>query len=239
MGIINILFSCVTVISGGTFILYKLNYNVNYINLMINLFHNFMYYKSIFEIKINRLSLEAKKWLEFYNINIFNQRLINDIEFVKDGKIVLVSSKEKLIDTDISKVDLALINYDFFIYSEIDKITGIINKKLIYDNKVDLRELDFKIEKSNYLFLLFEVILPNDLLKIDLMNENNNYIIVDNKISVSFLNYFLQRYHPDVEYKDLKLKILDQNVKEISINNKNELIIKKNEYKINNINKTI
>ena len=151
----------------------------------------------------------------------------------------MVSSKEKLIDTDISKVDLALINYDFFIYSEIDKITGIINKKLIYDNKVDLRELDFKIKKSNYLFLLFEVILPNDLLKIDLMNENNNYIIVDNKISVSFLNYFLQRYHPDVEYKDLKLKILDQNVKEISIDNENELIIKKNEYKIKNINKKI
>jgi hypothetical protein len=76
------------------------------------------------------------------------------------------------------------------------------------------------------------------------MNENNNYIIVDNKISTSFLIYFLQRYYPnveykDVEYKDLKLKILDQNVKEISIDNENELIIKKNEYKINNINKTI
>jgi len=163
------------------------------------------------------------------NINNNDKKDINDIKFIKDGKIIAENNIDDFINM-ISTINLD--DYDFVIYIHYNSIPNnikIINKKtLLY------KEYTYCYENSNVKFVLVEFIVDDKIYKIDLSTDKYNFYIVDNMLDKNFFIYYLQYYHPDkivLTEKDIKdnifkLKIIDQNIaiKEINYNDDKQCI---------------
>lgn len=172
-------------------------------------------------------------------INIFCEYFVKtqDIEYIRDGEVIETSSKKWLLQN----------------YKKVDPDENNINKMTIYTNGIDKKVLShvpfeeshYNCKKTSYNFILIDVIIKNEIQKIHLTTDDYNYMLVDNVINKDFVMYFLKTHYPkfvkNVNYyysgnlDKYIIKILDQDVNEIILNQYNYLTLKKDDYKITSI----
>ena len=128
-------------------------------------------------------------YLKFYKSK-FKQNIefknSTNIEFVKNGKTIKGE------------------NYDFIIYSQ-------NNEKKIMNNAFD----KITCVKSDVSFILFNIVMNNTTISLNLFGNNYNYYVYGNVIDAQFLWYFLNKHYnlnlnePLINYT---LNIIDNNV---------------------------
>ena len=128
-------------------------------------------------------------YLKFY-ISKYKQTIQNEdsntIEFVKNGKTIKGQ------------------DYDFIIYSQ-------NNDKKIMNNAFD----KITCVKSDVSFILFNIVMNNTTISLNLFGNNYNYYVSGNVIDARFLWYFLNKHYnlnlnePLINYA---LNIIDNNV---------------------------
>ena len=149
---------CFTVLVTAPFIVY---YFKNTPYAIYRITEKLIYIKSIYDVNIKKIKRHT---LKLINDNIMDiNSLFNNMEFIKDGIVILNTSKDTYKSLDLPN---GIIDYDFIIYNKYDINTEITHKKIII-NKEDLTEDDFNVEESSLRLLLCEVNINDDKIKID------------------------------------------------------------------------
>jgi len=223
--------------------------------LVIKLLHEnrFLIEKVLLNILYKGIQLYSKcqiyiipklKYLyELYNSNS-NSNINNYIQYYKNGffyKKDLIKNVKNSKNNDILEIKNKL--YDFVVYNEYQN--KLINKVCI---SIFPFILNTKYEISNIKFLSFSLTIKNLIIDIILKNNIYNYYIVNNIINKTFIYYYLlyinleknkqiqeiiEKYNININTIKYKINFMDNNVNIINIDEKSEIIIKKDEYLIN------
>jgi len=206
----------------------ELSYNGIYYYSKIQMLCNNIKKKAITFIKnnptLNKIVLESKKGFE------------NDIEFVKNGTIVLSINKEKLLsEPSIVPNDY---DFDFIIYSDytnLDKNKNVLHKRIFQTIPKNLDELE--CEKVDYKFIMMEININNKIIPVELSNDKYNYLIANNKLDERFVMYYLKKYvcNKSEYMNDYIIKYIDHNVNMGEIDNTHIIIINENNLLIEKI----
>lgn len=142
---------------------------------------------------------------------------IDDLEFVLDGKVIYTTSKNKILDGNVSNVPK---KYDIVIYSDYNSVSlenQCVNKKILSSFPVNKDSYNYEV--SNIQFFLIEIKLAEKTIKLNLKTDKVNYYTVNNKLDFSFFKYFLKKYHNEdlMSFSDIQLHILDHNVSNVNI----------------------
>jgi hypothetical protein len=99
----------------------------------------------------------------------------------------------------------------------------------------DDNETIFKIEPLNYNPILFEIVINDTTIKIDLKDDNKfyNYLVLNNSLDKCVITYFMKKYYNIDITENYTLKILDENIVSHSFNSSN--IVKFEKINIKNI----
>ena len=152
------------------------------------------------------------------------------IEFIYDGYANYVTSTNDIVKHNFNAAALD-VPFDFIIHSDYDAETKITNKIILDDFKNK-----FAYNKSNISFILSEMIIEDNIIKVDFQTANYNYFIENNKFTHKFLVYFMKTHYyneiKEFEYKldNMKLKIIDSNVLSEIFDSTNILLICKDNY---------
>jgi hypothetical protein len=174
--------------------------------------------------------VQSELYQKLFNNNEKTQNL-ETIEFIKDGNVILTCFKNDILNNSLKTPDV----FDFIIYSkpEFESNNKVNYKKLLY--KYPINEEDFIIENTDYRFMLTEINIDNNIIKLDLNKDDYNYFVVDNKIDKYFLTYFLKKYHNyDTEkiLENYTLKIIDENICIKETDNFETIILNKKNYDV-------
>ena len=152
------------------------------------------------------------------------------IDFCKNGEIVksVVLEDKKLKDVEMEHIQCDISNYDFALVT--DDLHGEKNKICLSDKTNNVSE----VEKSNIKFLSFNLHYKNQSYDIKLCSDKENFYTVKNRINKNFLKFQLKQMGVDVcEEFPYKINIIDHDVNIIELDNKDEIIIEKDSYEIN------
>lgn len=219
---------CFTVLATAPFIVYYLKKTPDAI---YRITEKLIYIKSIYDVNIKKIKRHT---LKLINDNIMDiNSLFNNMEFIKDGIVILNSSKDTYESLDLPN---GIIDYDFIIYNKYDINTEITHKKIIINNKEELTEDDFNVEESSVRLLLCEVNINDDKIKIDFKEKNINFYLVNNIITKDVLYYMLNKLKDyelplDHDKNAIELSFIDDTAKEVELKN-NTLLFKKSEYEL-------
>jgi hypothetical protein len=199
---------------------FKINYPEQHTKFIIESSYNLIYYFSFIQIKFTKLgSYLSNKYVTFIKSNPRLSEIVDKLERKQQNTIEYISND----------------NFDFIIYSDFKE-----NK----NNKLILRELSdtetIKYEETKYNFILCEIKIGEKVTKIDFKTDNYNFMIVNNKIDASFVNYFMKKYYKyedisDVLCIDYKIKILDQNVNEVILDTTKEIVLGLENYEVKSV----
>jgi len=199
---------------------------------------------------VNKILLRTNPYLNDFLENYFPKKLVNDVDFIVDGKIVYSTTKTKLLNAKISEMndnpsrDIP-VNFQLIIYTELnlnkDAERPIMYKKIL--TSVPTEESQFKCEPALYKFVLTEILMDDKKIMTTFTNDKHNYFVVGNKINVDFIKYYLNKYHKndlskndicinDVEKFDINILDQDVNVKHAIFSNNKTLVINKDNYEI-------
>jgi len=203
-----------------------------YKQFFVNLSYNLIYMYSRTQIFIGNTSnkiyllmetqpLLQKIWHNILNLyNVFNKQF-DKVEYFKDYK---VEGKYP-----IGYTYLHPIQYDFIIatYHTNDNVY----KKIFYSHNETTREY----EVSNIQFMLIEFYVGGECFAVNLKDTSHNYYVVDNKINIQFMLYYIYLNYPERITKFKKdelidscyIKIIDHNVNIIEIKNYEDYILLK------------
>jgi hypothetical protein len=197
----------------------KKNYPQEYNKFLIETSLRIIYTGSVIQIKFKKLTTyiynrfpRIKNFLDSCN-KIDNEQ--DNIEYILNGKVMYLTSKEKIMNHIIN-----INKEDFIIYSDYASANSeniCINKKIIITPNQTFSDKDFIYEISDIKFMLCEVYVGDKVYKITLKSdiENYNYYLVDNIIDKKFIIYYLiEFYNEDFSKSTDKfiLKIIDHNV---------------------------
>jgi hypothetical protein len=215
----------------------KNNYQEKYNSVITNGGFSLIQLYSKIQILCNKLAVSNPTILHLVNQlfnNSHNSMYDPDVEFVLDGHVNFLGTKEELVKEGIKHYND--VDYDFIIYSHYDKVEKIVNKT-IFTKMPD--ESDFQYSTADIRFVLTEVEINDKIIKVEFKTDNYNYYIVNNVINHKFLEYFLKKYYQceiidfhefEKPFKDMKLKILDHNVEKQEFDFKSVLKINKFDY---------
>jgi hypothetical protein len=212
---------------------------VNNPNLAIDLSYDAIYYYSKIQLLCKKMKKNIVKQIRKNpNLNKILNKITkksneNDVEFIKDGNIILSINKNQLIDDQLNTYIPN--EYDFIIYSHnvtLDEEQSVLHKKIFKEIPKTLDEFD--CEKVDYKFIMMEVIMNDKTLGIELSNNKRSYMVVNNQIDEKFIKYYIKKYlHPEtkgyednLEINDYILKYIDHNVN-INEVDKNHIIVVK------------
>ena len=162
-------------------------------------------------------------------------------DLILNNKIKFTINKEELINslesTVFDTIDL-IESCDFVLVSDKENNIKIIDKQqLTIENlKNDSSDL-FKILPTTYKPVLCEMVVDNENIKINFTHKDGkyNYLVINNHFDDKFLTYFMKsHYNYNIINKDTciafdyLLKILDDSVESIAIDNKSILKITEN-----------
>ena len=99
-------------------------------------------------------------------------------------------------------------------------------------------------EVADFKFMLIEFVIGENIYKINLKDDNYNYYISDNLFDINFFTYYLTHHYHEIfskediditKYDNCVVKIVDHNVKTLSVDMKKNGSIKilKDGYVIN------
>ena len=166
-------------------------------------------------------------------LQLFKQPKTNyDLEFISNEEVVFRCLKEELLNES----SFLPKNFDFIIYSEPSLET--INKKLLYSIPKNIEE-DLKIEISNFTFMLFELTIGKEPIKLHFSTNQYNFYVENNKINKEFLLYFLHNYHPEIfakhsleDIQKYKITYLDGSFSIKEVENNVEFLLKKTGFEL-------
>ena len=209
---------------------FKINYPEQHTKFIIESSYNLIYYFSFVQIQLTKLgSYLSNKYVTFIKSNPRLSEIVDKLERKQQNTIEYILNDSNLVLYNKPE------RFDFIIYSDFKE-----NK----NNKLILRELSdtetIKYEQTKYNFILCEIKIGDKVTKIDFKGDNYNFMIVNNKIDASFVNYFMKKYYmyednSDVSCFDYKIKILDQNVNEVVLDTTKEIVLGLENYEVINI----
>jgi hypothetical protein len=217
----------------------KKKYPQEYNKFLLETSLKIIYIGSVIQIKFKKITTYVYKTFPRIKNFLDNYNKIDDqdnIEYILDGKVIYLTSKEKIVNHIVN-----ITKEDFIIYS--DYVTAnnnnfCTNKKIIITPEQICSDKDFIYEASDIKFMLCEINIGDKVYKITLKSdiENYNYYLVDNIIDKKFIIYYLiEFYNEDFSKSTDKfiLKLIDHNVNicELDITDTvNYIQIKKDSY---------
>ena len=215
---------------------YKINnytkkyYPEYYEKCIISISYNAIYYFT----GINLFVKNIAKRLGFIKnkLNIFISPVtVYNLEFIKNGEVVLQTNIEELELIDYNPTD-----YDFIIHSEnlntnIQDV--IVNKTIFYEiPKINVfTTLDYK-------FIMTKLITHTGIsVDLRLFSDKFNYFILNNVITKKVILYLLRTNHNNViisddDLKDYKLMIIDQHANLLYVQHNQSISFGKHHYDI-------
>jgi hypothetical protein len=198
------------------------------------------------QILFNNVFAKFKSFIEsnpklkkLYDDICKSKKTFHEIEHIKNGEQICLYNKDNNDFTDkFNECDA-----EFLIFSDYSKINEnyCINKKIIIN-----KPISFDYGLTDFKFLLVEFIIGENVYKINLKDEkyNYNYYIIDNVFDINFFTYYLTHHYHEIcskedyditKYDNCVVKIVDHNVKTISVDMKKNSSIKilKDGYVIN------
>ena len=170
-----------------------------------------------------------KNFVEALNKHKMQTRNIENIEVVKNGEIVnriTLDDFIKLHENNENNENNNL-QYDFVIYSDFNNNDDICVNKVILRNDKNYDLQNLKYCETGYKFIMFEIIISDVPISINLSTEKYNYLVIDNVIDKDFFKYYLKKYHHNIYSKldniDLdsyKIKIIDHNINILEFSDK-------------------
>jgi hypothetical protein len=147
-----------------------------------------------------------------------------DIEFIQNGQIVYKTYKSKL--ELITEKEIP--SFDFIIYSDNQLYNDIPVNKIIYYSIPQ----DFNYIKTNFKFIVIQLLHQNITNNIVLSNNKYNYYIINNLINDKFLLYFLNNVenYNITKLTDYNLQIMDHNINQFSLSPTDNLLFNKDDY---------
>lgn len=218
----------------------KILNNDKIIKYIINFSIKAIEYYSTGELYFNKFKRKIKNYIdsnpELKSLvkNLYKNKITENIECIKNGDVI----NRMTIYDFISKESL---NADLYIYSDYNNENETVNKFIINDyenfiNKyknINTSNNVVKYEVTGYKFIMFEIIINNISVSVDMSTEKYNYLIIDNIFDSNFIKYFLKKYHlniynmfDDKDFTSYKIKIIDHNINVLEFDNK-PLIISK------------
>jgi len=178
-----------------------------------------------------------------------------ELEYINNGEVIYTKSIKDLLQNYTplnNKMQQLQSTLNVLSYKKNDKNIENNFNIIIYTDRKNKKVFNdipsvYNYEESDFKFILIEIIINNEILKIDFKTNEYNYMIVDNIINKDFIFYFLKKHYEKYvktvfyyggKLDNYRLKILDQNVNEILLDKDNCLTIKKNNYELflNNVN---
>jgi hypothetical protein len=212
-----------------------------YKQFIMNLSYNVIYFYSRAQIALGKTVTNTKQLINsqplLKNIcdnayNIYNnfKKKIDKLEYIKDYEIVGKYPIDYLYSHPIQ--------YDFIIASYYNNDNDNIYNRIFYSYDDISREYD----PSNLHFMLIEFYIGEQCFLINLNNTSHNYYVVDNKINIQFILYYVYINYPgnltkeqlnktDELINKCCIRILDQSVNIIEISKYEDyILLKKDEY---------
>jgi len=185
------------------------------------------YEKIIILILYNCVFYYSKIQIYFSKFNFVKSYFLikpYDIEFIQNGQIVYKTYKSKLeliTETEIP-------SFDFIIYSDNQLYNDIPVNKIIYYSIPK----DFNYIKTNFKFIVIQLLHKNITNNIVLSNNEYNYYIVNNVINDKFLLYFLNNVenYNITKLTNYNLQIMDHNINQFSLSPTDNLLFNKEDY---------
>ena len=183
----------------------------------------------------SKFQIYLQKWLKKNNITMnvnAKQNMPHEIciDFCKDNKVV----KTIVVDKDLIEhiqLDISSDKYDFVILTDdLHKINHSISNKILLKSS---SSKTLNVDKSNLKFLSFNVHYKDNVYEIKLQNDNENFYTINNRIDKDFLKFQLKKMGVDVDDDfSYKIELVDHNVNIIELDDKDEIIIRKDDYEI-------
>ena len=210
----------------------------------INFLHLYLSNYEHYNILIAKI-IELKQQVDGLLLN--NQNNLDTVDFIYNNKVQqtinIKNFIEYLIDNKtVNNFNYCDIDFDFIIINGKSNTKKIIRKdELIFksneDNPIDydvfLKNL-LDIKSLNYKPMLCELIIYDEMTKIDFINNDKgyNFLVLDNSLDKIFLRYFMEKYYDKILIDDYILKVLNSSIEFIIFENTSVL-----KFDINDISK--
>jgi len=224
-----------------------IKYTVNISIKAIELYSTGEIYLNKFKRMINNF-IDSNPELKDFIQKFYKNKITENIEFVLNGNIVNKISLNEFINKYQSNSCIDIKNImDFCIYSDYNDKNEITNKIIIrdYDSfalKCLNESQNIEYNEAGYKFIMFEIIINEIEISIDLTTEKYNYLIIDNIFDSNFIKYFLKKYHNNIYNKlsndDIscyKIKLIDHNINVLEFTNKPVIVCKEKGIKYLNV----
>ena len=202
----------------------KRKYPQEYNKFLLETSLKIIYIGSVIQIKLKKITTYVYKTFPRIKQFLDNYNKIDDqdnIEYILDGKVIYLTSKEKIVNHIVN-----ITKEDFIIYS--DYVTAnnnnvCTNKKIIIIPEQICSDKDFIYEVSDIKFMLCEINIGDKVYKITLKSdiENYNYYLVDNIIDKKFIIYYLIEF-----YNEDFSKSTDKFILKLIFKRRHKLVIK-------------
>jgi len=210
-------------------------------NILISLGYKGIYCYSIIQIKLEKIikaiNPHVKKIYDLFSDSNNNKTQIEII--CKNGNIkkkidVTKSLKEIKLEEIKDKIND---NFELIVISSNNNELSNSKNKICCSNISN--EISYDI--SNIKFINLSITHNNNTYNIDLKNNNENYYVVNNKINSSFLKYYLVNVlKVDINNNfNYKLQLMDHEVNILHLDESHDIVIEKNNYRIENNNKKL
>jgi len=193
-------------------------YNYDIDGFLLCRFHDAMFAASYIQIYLQNIEMIKYIQMKVYE---FKSVSINQIEVVKNNKIISTSTVDNLLENPCDDFDYIIYNSNNFSTMKLDKI--------MFDTIPT--PADFQYNICNFSFIQVILTMSDISYKIDLKTDRYNYYIVNNKLDSKFFGYYLYKYHNvsiDVAYT---VSIMDHNAKMFSISQEDVVIFEEDDYK--------
>jgi hypothetical protein len=154
------------------------------------------------------------------------------IEYVKNGEVIGNYSFNSN-DTHPDNFDFIVISY----HTKDREKEKDIYKKILYSNSLIQKPDEIIYEVSDIQFILVEFNINDETFVINMKDNKRNYYLVDNKIDLKFMLYYVNKYYSEkIDIKNLNMnkvinnfyiKIIDNNVNIVKITKPDDFIILK------------
>jgi len=203
--------------------------NKEYNNFIINLSYKIILYYTHCEKGVKNI---LRKMNDNPNMVYIKNLLISKN---KKGEIEIFKYNERMISTCIYNLRYHLvISYDFIIFTDYHSDGYKVNKVIYYDYPINY---DYKT--CNFSFISFVVKINKNgkekCYPIKLLNDEENYYVVGNKINRLIISYLLKdKYNVHInENKDgYFIDIIDQNVDLKLLTENDEIIFNEDSYEV-------
>lgn len=199
-------------------------YNYDIDGFLLQRSYDFIFILGYIQIVVRNSDL-YKNTIKHYKATTSSFR--NEIDIIVNNKIVRSAKKTSLIDNVPELFDIIVYKCENENSSKTDNV--------FYQSIPG----DFAYKKCKYTFI--QIILTfftnnvENTYKINLRDDKDDYYIVNNRLNATTLSYLLFKIHRvshDLKTVSYSLNIMDQNVRSLVLNEKDEIIFHENDYEM-------